>query len=242
MRTLPLLCIAIASIALTACSSIQITPQTGQRVIYDHGNAIVVGVKKNGQNSGVGMQGLGEYGGGRVAFGVAFHNRCKSPCDFSLANISATNAKGEKLRIYTGEDLEREARTRAAIAAACIALGQGAQSFAAAQPTYTSGSGGYNGYTPYGSYSGSYYGSATTYNPAQQVAANQAIQANTTSQLNSVAQGLHDSLGSISQVLARTTVFPNQKVLGMVIVKKSSVTNFKVLANGEEVPFTFLVK
>lgn len=242
MRNLLLLCVAIASIALTACSSVQITPQAGQRVIYDHGNAIVVGVKKKGENAGIGMQGLGDYGGGRIAFGIAFHNKSKSPCDFSLANITATNEKGKKLRIYTGEDLEREARTRAAIAAACIAMGQGAQSFAAAQPSYTTASGGYNGYTPYGSYSGSYYGSATTYNPAQQVAANQAIQANTANQLNSVAQGLNQVLGSISQVLSRTTVFPNQQVQGMVIVKKSALTNFKVLANGEEVPFTFLVK
>ncbi len=242
MRNLPLLSIAITSIALTACSSVQITPQTGQRVIYDHGNAIVVGVKKNGDKAGVGMQGVGEYGGGRVSFGVLYHNKTKSACDFSLANITATNAKGQKLRIYSGEELEREARTRAAIAAACIAMGQGAQSFAAAQPTYTSGSGGYSGYTPYGSYSGSYYGSATTYNPAQQVAANQAIQANTTSQLNSVANGLNQVLGSISQVLARTTVPPDKFLEGMVIVKKSSVINFKVLANGEEVPFTFLVK
>lgn len=242
MRNPLLLCIAIASFALTACSSIQITPQAGQKVIYDHGNAVVVGLKKNGENGGVGMQGLGDYGGGRVAFGIAFHNKCKSPCDFSIANISATNEKGKKLRIYTGEDLEREARTRAAIAAACIALGQGAQSFAAAQPTYTTASGGYGGYTPYGSYSGTYYGSATTYNPAQQVAANQAIQANTANQLNSVAHGLNQVLGSISQVLSRTTVFPNQQVQGMVIVKKSSVTNFKVLANGEVYTFDFLVK
>ena len=166
------------------------------------------------------MQGLGEYGGGRVAFGILYHNKTKSACDFSLANISATNAKGQKLRIYTGEELQREARTRAAIAAACIAMGQGAQSFAAAQPTYTSASGGYNGYTPNGSHSGTYYGSATTYNPAQQVTANQAIQANTTSQLNSVANGLNQVLGSISQVLARTTVPPDQYLQRMVIVKK----------------------
>ncbi|MEI6082485.1 MAG: hypothetical protein WCR44_08700 [Verrucomicrobiota bacterium] len=242
MKIPNLLSIAIASLAISACSSIQVTPQSGQKVIYDHGNALVVGVKKNGDNAGVGMQGLGEYGGGRVAFGLLYHNKTKSTCDFSLANISATNAKGQKLRIYTGEELEREARTRAAIAAACIAMGQGAQSFAAAQPTYTSASGGYNGYTPNGSYSGTYYGSATTYNPAQQVAANQAIQANTTSQINSVANGLNQVLGSISQVLARTTVPPDQYLQGMVIVKKSAVTNFKVLANGEEVTANFLVK
>jgi hypothetical protein len=242
MRTFLLLSVAIVFIPLTACSSIQITPQTGQRIFYDHGDAMVVGIKKNGENAGPVMKGLGDYGGGRVAFGILYHNKTKTLCDFSLANISATNAKGEKLRIYTAEELEREARTRAAIAAACIAMGQGAQSFAAAQPTYTTASGGYNGYTPNGNYSGSYYGSATTYNPAQQVAANQAIQANTATQLNSVASGLNQALGSLSQVLSRTTVPPDQCVQGMVVVKKSSVTNFKVLANGEEVPFDFLVK
>lgn len=242
MRPLPTICISILVVALTACSSIQISPQTGQRIIYDHGNAIVVGVKKNGEKAGVGMQGLGEYGGGRVAFGVVYHNKTKSLQDFSLENISASNAKGQKLHIYTAEELEREARTRAAIAAACIAMGQGAQSFAAAQPTYTTASGGYNGYTPNSSYSGSYYGSATTYNPAQQVAANQAIQANTANQLNSVGNGLNQVLGSISQVLSRTTVPPDSYVQGMVIVKKSASTKFKVVANGEDVLFDFLVK
>jgi hypothetical protein len=102
-----LLSIAIASLAISACSSIQVTPQSGPKVIYDHGNALVVGVKKNGDNAGVGMQGLGDYGGGRVAFGLLYHNKTKSTCDFSLANISATNAKGQKLRIYTGEELEK---------------------------------------------------------------------------------------------------------------------------------------
>jgi hypothetical protein len=239
---LSLLFSSLVVLSLAGCSSVQITPQTGQRVFYNHGDAIVVGVKKNGEKAGIVMQGLGDYGGGRVAFGILYHNKTKSLCEFSIANIVALNAKGKKLRIYTAEELEREARTRAAIAAACIAMGQGAQSFAAAQPTYTTASGGFNGYTPYGNYSGSYYGSSTSYNPAQQIAANQAIQANTATQLNSVASGLNQVLGSISQVLSRTTVPPNGCVQGMVIVKKSSAIYFKVLANGEEVPFEFLVK
>lgn len=241
MKFISRLLIVIFPLTIAACSSIRISPQTGQRVFYDHGAAVVVGVKKNGDKAGVAMQGLGEYGSGRIAFGILYHNKTHSPCNFSLENISAENSKGQKLRIYTAEQLEKEARTRAAIAAACIALGQGAQSYAAAQPTYTSASGNYNGSTPYGNYSGSYYGSSTTYNPAQQVAANQAIQANTANQLSSVANGLNQTLGSISQILSLTTVPPDQYLEGMIIVKKADLINFRVSANGEEIPFVFLV-
>jgi len=239
MRNLPLLCIAIASFALTACSSVQITAQKGQRVFYNHGEEAVICAKKNGQ---VGMVGAGTWGPARlvtrVSFEIYYRNLSKNPVDFDLSNISATNGEGRPIRLCTKQELEHLDRVDAAVGGAAVAINAASSSFAAAMPSYTTSSGSFNTLGTTGTYSGS----ATTYNPAQTAIANQAIQANSALQIQAFQNQAAISASQTSMVVSRTTVPPGGSFTGLVVVKKTPVVNFKVSVNGEEYTANFLVK
>jgi len=232
-------CIAIASFALTACTSVQITAQKGQRVVYNHGAEAVLCSKKNGQ---VGMVGAGTWGPARlvtrVSFEIYYRNLSKNSVDFDLSNISATNGEGRPIRLCTKQELEHLDRVDAAFGGAAIAMNAASSSFAAAMPSYTTSSGSFNtmGTT------GTYTGSATTYNPAQTAIANQAIQANSAVQIQALQNHSAISASQTSMVVSRTTVPPGGSLTGLVVVKKTPVVNFKVSVNGEEYTANFLVK
>ena len=253
LRFIPL--IAVAGM-LTACAQLQITPAPGQNMVFQQGKACVIPLKQNGEKQGIGVIGAGSYEGGRAVFTVLFHNHTKSPINFGLENITATDAKGRPLRIYTPQEITRQIRTQAAIAAMAVGLSAGCQSFAASQPSYTTYSGSYNGYSNYNAYSaygrpigslqgyqnGTVYGTATTYNPAQAAISNQAIQANTMNQMNMIGNNMQGQLGIANQMLATTTVPPNAQYVGIIIVKQSPVTNFKFSFAGQECTASFLEK
>ncbi len=255
MRITPLLAATIIPVLFSACSSMQITAQPGQNVVYNHGHQVIVSSKKS---SLVAIEGLGasNQNRGRAVFCITCINRTKSPIDIGLENITAKNEAGRPVRIYSDEDLKREARIAAAMQAMAVGMNAGASAFAAAQPSYTSYSGSYSGtanynaYTPYGRpvgsiqgyQSGNVYGSATTYNPAQAAIANQAIQQNTAIQMGGIQGQLASSLAQATEVLARTTVPPGATVSGLIIARKSAVTDFTVNLAGENHAANFEVK
>jgi hypothetical protein len=239
MKNPSLFFVAIASIALTACSSVQITAQKGQRVFYNHGEEAVICAKKNGQ---VGMVGAGTWGPARlvtrVSFEIYYRNLSKTSVDFDLSNISATNGEGRPIRLCTKQELEHLDRVDAAFGGAAIAMNAASSSLAAAMPSYTTGSGSFNTLGTTGTYSGS----ATTYNPAQTAIANQAIQANTALQIQNLQNYSAISGSQTAMVVSKTTVPPGGSLTGLVVVKKTPVVNFKVRVNGEEYTANFLVK
>jgi hypothetical protein len=233
----------------------QMSPSAGQRVIYNHGNPVIVLAYPEGT---VTVEGLGEspMRDGRAAFGVTFDNRSHSSIDFGLENLTATDGAGRPVRIYSARDLEREARTNAMIQALAVGLNSAGQSMAAAQPSYSTYSGSYYGtsrYTAYNRYnrsigslngqqSGAFYGSSTTYNPAQTALANQAIQQNASTQMGGIQGRLAQSIAFTSQVLARTTVSPNSSVSGLVITKRASRVNLLIEVGGSSQTATFEIK
>jgi hypothetical protein len=225
-------------------------------MVYQQGRACVIPLKSNGEKQGIGIIGAGPYPGERAVFTVFFHNHTKEPVNFGLENISITDAQGKPLRVYSPQEITQQIRMQAAMQAMAVGLSAGCQSFAASQPSYTTYSGSYNGSANYNAYnaygrplgslqgyqSGNIYGTATTYNPAQVAVANQAIQANSMSQMSMIGNQMRGQLGIANQMLATTTVPPNTQYGGLVIVKQSPVTNFKFVFAGQACSATFLEK
>lgn len=162
---------------MSACSSTQITPTTGQNVIYANGQATVCSVTKT---SFVAIQPLGKDNDGRLVFRAAVNNGGRAPFNFGLENIRVTDGTGKPLHLFSRAEVERHARVRATWLAVAAGMNTASQSFAAAQPvqTYYTGNlatnsaysvrnvngepiGSLNGYS-----NGTFQGSSTTYNPA----------------------------------------------------------------------------
>ena len=255
MRILSLILATSISLLLSACTSMQITAQPGQNVVFNRGNHAVISSKKAGL---VAIEGLGAapQNNRRATFCITYINKTKSPVNVGLENISATNAKGQKIRLYSAEDLRNEARRQAAALAFAAGMNAGMQSYAAAQPSYTTYSGGYygganyNAYNSYGNHigslqgtqSGNFYGSASTYNPAQAAIANQAIQQNTAMQIGGIQNQLSASLARATDIFSLTTVPPGAQISGIIVAKKSSITNFTVKVNDESYSANFAIK
>lgn len=257
MTRLAYVLVGLSLLSLSGCASLKMTPVEGQNVIYESGDPVVVGQSDVGV---VAVKGLGQNPSNpqdrRAAFGVTFINHSSRPINFGVENIQATDGKGKRLRVYTAEDLEREARAQAIAAAIAVGLNAGAQSFAAAQPSRSYYNGGYSGTSNYnvsnrynqpvgtiaGRHSGTTYGTATTYNPAQTALANQAIQANTSARMAGIQGDLGASLAFADQILQTTTVFPGQMVSGFVITKRAPCIIVAVDVAGRSQRAVFNVK
>lgn len=249
--------IGLSLFSLSSCASLKMTPVEGQNVVYESGDPVVVGKSDVGI---VAVKGLGQNPSNpqdrRAAFGVTFINTSSSPINFGIENIQASDGKGKRLRVYTAEDLEREARAQAIAAAIAVGLNAGAQSFAAAQPSRSYYNGGYAGTSNYnvsnrynqpvgtisGYHSGTTYGTATTYNPAQAAIANQAIQANMANQMAGIQGNLGSSLAFAQEILQTTTVFPGHMVSGFVIAKRAPRINLTIGVAGHSQKAAFDVK
>jgi hypothetical protein len=242
------------SILLSACSQLQIKPVPGQNVIYKQGQGCVVPLRKNGEKAGIGIVGIGSYTGARALFIVYFHNHTKNAVNFGLENIKACDGRGNSIRIYTPQEVTHQIRMQAAAQAMAIGLSAGCQSFAASQPTCTSYSGSYNGNASYNAYNaygrplgciqgyenGTVSGTGTTYNPAQVAIANQAIQANMMNQMSMVGNQMQGQLGIAQQMLATTTIPPDGRYSGFLIIKRSPITNFKFAFADQECEASFV--
>lgn len=249
---IPLLSV-ICSLYFCSCSSIQITPTPGQTVIYENGYGIVT---SNKPKSFVTVCALGADDDGRVIFDVGVTNKGKRSVTVGLENITAITAEGKPLRIYSRSDIEREARTNAALAAFAVGLSAGAQSYSASQPATTNYSGSYSGASNYsvnnrygsqigsvsGTQYGSAYGSSTTYDPARAAVAQQAIQANTIANLGNIQSGLSQRLGGAQSIFASTTLFSGQQYGGRLLTKRSQEIHLQINSGDEVHTADFIVK
>lgn len=240
----------------SGCSQLQISPAPDQNTIYKQGQGCVIPLNKKGEKVGIGVVGVGAYPGGRATFIVYFHNHTKNSINFGLENILATDQTNKRIRIFTPQEITRQIRMQAIAQAMAIGLSAGCQSFAASQSSYTTYSGSYSGnanYNAYNSYghpmgslqsyqNGSVNGTVTTYNPAQAAMANQSIQANMMNQMAMVGNQLQGQLGIAHQMLATTTVPPDGRYSGLIIVNQSPKTNFKFIFSGQECDACFIEK
>lgn len=60
--------------------------------------------------------------------------------------------------------------------------------------------------------------------------------------MNMIGNQMQGALGIVGQMLARTTVPADAIYQGIVIMRKSAVTNFKITVAGREYTASFLVK
>ena len=190
------------------------------------------------QNGAVQVRPLG-FDHNDTVFAVAVFNAGAEPSNIALEDMHAT-ANGSPIRIWTGQDLARQAKNRATWAELGIAFLSATGSALAASQRNT-----YHGsfVTPHGmySYSGSYP------SVAGQLQAN-AIMANGVAAMATIQQRLDFALANIDEsVVQRTTVDPGMSYGAIVVVDKVDYSRapfelrLTVDWNGERYPFAFLL-
>ena len=190
------------------------------------------------QNGAVQVRPLG-FDHNDTVFAVAVYNAATEPANIALEDMHAT-VDGTPVRIWTGQDLARQAKNRAMWAQIGIAFlaGVGGAVAASQRSTYHS-----TYATPHGVYtfSGSYP------SIAGQLQAN-AIAANGAFAMASIQQRLDFALANIdNNVVARTTVDPGMSYGAIVVVDKLDYgrapfeLHLTVDWNGERYPFAFLL-
>lgn len=156
------------------------------------------------------------------AFYIAVQNGGTTPFNFSTFSISASSGDSA-VQVYTHDQLVAYVRRKAAWAAFGTALAGGLQAAAAATPqqTYTSGTAtvyGSNGYA-----TGTYSGTSTTYDPAEAVAAQAQVEANTDQQMAMIAAARDAQVNDLRSVLRENTVEPGQFVGGVVFLNPERI-------------------
>ncbi len=236
--------LALASLValISGCAvSYRVTPIDAPpaTVRYDHGAPTTSLEQRNG---GVQVTPMQFDQDGRMVFGVAVFNKSDRPANFGTENIQTHSQDNKTLRIYTVDDLIREARNKAIAASVAIALlgvAAAAASQAAAHQTYHS-----TLYTPHGVYRYK----ASYYDGAQAAAGTAASIGGATAGIYAVHQSLDAAIAGIGEsVLQTTTVDPGESIAGRVLVQRTrsgdspqEVAMF-VNWNDEMYPFRFQV-
>jgi hypothetical protein len=190
------------------------------------------------QNGAVQVRPLG-FDHNDTVFAVSVFNASSEPANVALEDFHAS-VNGVPVRIWTGQDLARQAKNRAMWAQLGIAFvsGLGAGLAASERTTYHSRLS-----TPYGSYSfRSSYPSLAGQLAANDIAANGALSMALVQQrLDMALQNIDDS------VVQRTTVDPGTAYGAIVVVDKVDYgrapieLNLSLDWNGERYPFAFLL-
>lgn len=190
------------------------------------------------QNGAVQVRPLG-FDHSDTVFAVAVYNASNEPANIALEDMHA-NVDGSPVRIWTGQDLARQAKNRAMWAQIGIAFiaGVGGALAASQRTTYRSS---YS--TPHSTYT--FRGSYPSI--AGQIQAND-IAANGAFAMASIQQRLDFALANIdASVVQRTTVDPGMSYGAIVVVDKVDygkaplVLHLNVDWNGERYPFSFLL-
>ncbi len=233
-----LLLVAIASGCATAYRvvPVQSPPAT---VRYDNGSPTTDLEQRNGA---VQVTPLQFNEDGRLVFAVAAFNYSGQSVNFGIENIEARTSQNKNLRIYSVDDLAREARNKAIAAdVALVILGAvaAAASEAAAHQSYRS-----TYYTPHGVYRYK----ATFYNPGQAAEGIAASSAATSAGIYAVHRTLNETIARIGEsMLQTTTVDPGESVGGRVVVKRAGGAYPPEVAmvirwNGDQFPFRFQLR
>jgi hypothetical protein len=205
--------LALATASNALAYKITASPTAGQELRYDHGESMVV----SRQASSI-VRVLPHANGphGRMIFTVLAYNQGATPFNFGYENVGVSNGKGP-VRLFTLEDIRKEAQKAANWQTFAVALAAGAQAYSAAQATTYSSSGSVYGYGG----SASYYSSGSSYNPALTSIAESQIQGQAASNLQAISANLDSYMGTIgSRILQITTVDPNTASGGAVFADR----------------------
>lgn len=209
-----------------------------EQVRYDRGNAMVTLDTDGGS---VQVEPL-PFDHGGMSFGIAVFNAGTTAGNFDISNMTVT-VDGVPVQIYSRQDLEKKAKSRAMWKGVLIGLAGGLSAVAAAsqRDTYTA--------TTYGRYH-TYRTVITAPSSAGQVEA-AAITAGTAYSLATIRNQLDQTLSALGeQTIQLTTIDPRDSYAGRVSLAKVKlpkkgvpVVHMKVSFNGTDYPFAFrLVK
>lgn len=232
---------ALAALALTSCATTySITPvdTAGAAVSWYNGRPTT---DLEGRHGAVRITPLGVEVNGRVSFSVAGYNKLAVPSDFGPENFSAF-VGGARVRVFSYEDLEREAESAATWAAFAVALTGVATAYAASSNAYRNVD--TTVYTP----RGRYLARSTYYDPAAAALGTAAATAATAGGLYLVDQQLHATLDRLGNtILQTTTVGPQESWGGQIVVGRARDRvpyEVDVVAhwNGEDYVFRYRVE
>ena len=237
--------VVVATLCLGACATTySVTPvaSASQNLTYDHGAPVVMSKKENGA---VRVAPTSTAFEGRMSLGVVAFNDSKTSANLGTENVRVFTSAGTPVRVFTYEQLVKEAKTRATWQAVAVALAAGANAYAASQPTTVNTYG--SAYGTGGSVN--YASTSTIYNPSSAALANSINQAQTNRSINQISNTLDATLAGLgSSVLRTTTIEPGNAFGGNVILDKPKFAKDEehalrvvVTFDGEEHEFKFSV-
>jgi hypothetical protein len=191
------------------------------------------------QHGAIQLRSLGFYNN-RPMFAIAFYNAGQEPVNIGLEDIHVTS-DGNPLRVFSVQELERQAKKKAWWTQFGLALlgGVGAGVAASQRNTYHSTITG-----PYGTYSVH----ASYPSLAGQLRAN-AIQADTVYGMAAIQYQLDQTIEIMNNhVVQRTTVDPGSSYAGLIVLDKLKVgkppfeLRVNVDWNGERYPFAYVMQ
>lgn len=228
---------------LSGCASTYtMTPviSSDQTVRYDQGRATTDQVGKQGA---VKVTPVRVAEDGRLVFAVAALNTSNTPVTFGVENISMLDATGNGVRVFTHDELVRQAKNRATWAAVATALAGASAAYAANQNAYRT-----TNATMMAPGGRLYTYSAQTYDPTAAAIGTAAATAATGATLYAISNTLDRTIAGLGEeILQTTTIDPNQAWGGQVIAAKLPGSSWprdveiKVQWNGETFPFKFKV-
>jgi hypothetical protein len=191
------------------------------------------------QRGAIQLRSFGFYNN-RPMFAIAFFNAGPDPVNIGLEDIHVTT-NGTPLRVFTVQELERQAKQKAWWTQFGMALigGIGAGVAASQRSTYHSTISG-----PYGSYH--VHASYPSLTGQWQAAA---IQADTITAIAAIQYQLDQTLDMVNNhVVQRTTVDPGESYAGLIVLDKLKTGNppfemhLDVDWNGERYPFAYVLQ
>ncbi|WP_146193618.1 hypothetical protein [Sphingosinicella humi] len=235
--------LAAASVVLSGCATTySMTPITSasQTVRYDRGSPTTDFEKEFGAIQVTPVQVADD---GKLVFAVAAFNKAETPSNFGVENISLETAEGEAIRVFTHDELVRQAKNKAMWASIATAMAGGLAAYAANQNAYRTTNA--NLYTPSG---GVYHYTARTYDPAAAVVGTAAATAAAGAGIYAIQRTLDNTIANLGdRVLQTTTIDPGEAFGGQVVANELEGANYPrdviltITWNGEEFPFRFRI-
>jgi len=242
--------ITILSLYLQGCATfvtLSSRPAPEQEVIFVKGTEHVVSKKENIVS--VGLCNKIRESGTRPEFIVFFSNKTANPINFSPENIKVSS-NGDDLKVYTYEELQREAQQQYAWSVFLVGLGGAARSLNAANAGYQYHSGSiqsnYYGSGGYGWGSATYSG--VSYDAGAAHVAQMQAQAQTNAEMAQTANQYKETISRLdANILQKTTIPPETTYGGIVVVEstkcphkdESNELEFIVNAEGESHEFNY---
>lgn len=207
----------LVALALGGCASTySLTPVASgsQDLTYDQGIAVIVSKKENWV---VGVAPTSTAFEGRVVLRVVAFNDSEANGNFGIENVRVFTSSGKIVRVFTYDQLVKEAKNKAAWQAFAVAMAASANAYAASQPATINSYG-----TAYGANGTLNYSSTSTiYNPANTALTNSINQSQTRSNINQITESLDATLSGLgSSILRTTTIEPGNSFGGNVVMDR----------------------